>query len=103
MDDQLPPLPSGYTLPPAPWTIKKGPMDFQGDHYDFVISDALGVDVAWEHGVEEDVRLWRGIIRCVNATADPDILALAEHLAAMDPGQRGAAMDQVKHAIGDWG
>jgi len=45
--------------------------------------------------------LARRVVAAANATADPAVLALAEHLAAMDQGQRDAALDEIRNAIGD--
>lgn len=101
--DDLPPLPPGYRLPPAPWTIEMGPMEFPGDRHDFVVRDASADSIAWEHGIDGDVWFWRGMIRAVNATADARVLALAEHLNAMDAGQRDAALDEIREKIGgEW-
>lgn len=88
MNDQLPPL---------PWKVLD-PLEYDPP----VIDDANGNSIV----IVAEVVSWAVLehaIRSVNALADPDILALAEHLNAMDPLQRGAAMDEIRHAIGDWG
>lgn len=91
-------------LPPLPWRLF--PVDATDDEGDpikpwhIIAADSrpLMMRLAEDSG---DAAI-RHTIRSVNALADPDVLALAEHLNAMDPLQRGAALDEIRHAIGDW-
>lgn len=87
-------------LPPTPWFIDHrypGEVFAGKRHHPWLTVARAGRDARNPDAVT------RRIVAAVNATADPAVLALAEHLNAMDPGQRGAAMDQIKHAIGgEW-
>lgn len=80
-------------LPPLPWSSCDHPVFDRAKN----VYDQSGRLVATTIHVAAEM-----IVRSVNALADPDVLALAEHLNAMDPLQRGAALDEIRHAIGDW-